>query len=252
MIYNFLLLQVIAHLLADFIFQPQKWSNAKGKKIITWQHFSHFLIVFFFSYLLSFDVGFIYGALAISILHFFSDMLKSYLQIKSRKIKNNRSYFFLDQFVHLVIFVGISILYFHFFEVNLLTDIPFEITLIAFGFVFCSKPANLIIKNALLVFSVETPFEKEMENRNPEESIIVQKEEKSLENAGKLIGISERFIVLALILVGQYSAVGLVIAAKSILRFRSNQKNEYILVGTLLSFCIVIIVGIIISKAITD
>ncbi len=62
-----------------------------------------------------------------------------------------------------------------------------------------------------------------------------------------LIGLMERFLVLALILVRQYSAVGLIIAAKSILRFRDNKKNEYVLVGTLLSFGIATLLGILIS-----
>ncbi len=57
----------------------------------------------------------------------------------------------------------------------------------------------------------------------------------------------ERSLVLALILVNQYSAVGLIIAAKSILRFKDNTKNEYVLVGTLLSFGIAIILGVLIS-----
>jgi len=56
--------------------------------------------------------------------------------------------------------------------------------------------------------------------------------------------------VLALILIGQYSAVGLIIAAKSILRFRSTERNEYILVGTLLSFGIASLVGILITQLI--
>ena len=58
----------------------------------------------------------------------------------------------------------------------------------------------------------------------------------------------ERFLVLALVLVGQFSAVGLIIAAKSILRFRSPIKNEYILVGTLLSFGIAVLIGILILQ----
>jgi len=82
-------------------------------------------------------------------------------------------------------------------------------------------------------FSIETPFE------NPD-----IEEEKSLPNAGKLIGISERLIALALILLGQYEAVGLIIAAKSILRFNATQKSEYVLVGTLLSFGIAVFTGI--------
>ena len=53
---------------------------------------------------------------------------------------------------------------------------------------------------------------------------------------------------MALILVGQFSAVGLILAAKSVLRFRSNVKNEYILVGTLLSFGIAVLIGILIVQ----
>jgi phosphate/sulfate permease len=58
----------------------------------------------------------------------------------------------------------------------------------------------------------------------------------------------ERFVTLALILMGQYEAVGLLIAAKSILRYNNNQKTEYVLVGTLLSFGFAILIGALISK----
>jgi len=57
----------------------------------------------------------------------------------------------------------------------------------------------------------------------------------------------ERFMTLALILSTQFAAVGLIIAAKSILRFNNQQKNEYILVGTLLSFGFAILIGVIIN-----
>ena len=67
-------------------------------------------------------------------------------------------------------------------------------------------------------------------------------------NAGKVIGVMERFVTLALILMGQYEAVGLLIAAKSILRYNNNQKTEYVLVGTLLSFGFAILIGALISK----
>jgi hypothetical protein len=69
----------------------------------------------------------------------------------------------------------------------------------------------------------------------------------SLPNAGKLIGITERLLALALILLGQYEAVGLIIAAKSILRINATQKSEYVLVGTLLSFGIAVFTGIVIN-----
>jgi len=54
-------------------------------------------------------------------------------------------------------------------------------------------------------------------------------------------------MTLALILSSQFAAVGLIIAAKSILRFNAPQKNEYILVGTLLSFGFALLTGILIN-----
>ncbi|MCG6189305.1 hypothetical protein [Maribellus maritimus] len=62
-----------------------------------------------------------------------------------------------------------------------------------------------------------------------------------------MIGIVERFLALALIIMGQYQAVGLIIAAKSILRFKGVQKSEYVLIGTLLSFGIAAFSGILVN-----
>jgi len=70
----------------------------------------------------------------------------------------------------------------------------------------------------------------------------------SLSNAGKWIGIIERIIVLILVLHDQYEAIGLLVAAKSIVRFnekdRQEIKTEYLVIGTLLSIGIAIITGV--------
>lgn len=61
-----------------------------------------------------------------------------------------------------------------------------------------------------------------------------------LENGGNLIGILERGLIFLLILVGQPTGVGFLIAAKSVLRFDTtagDQKaGEYVIIGTLASF----------------
>ena len=72
--------------------------------------------------------------------------------------------------------------------------------------------------------------------------------DKSLENAGRWIGWLERFLILTFVLLQQYAAIGLLVAAKSIFRFSESRKvGEYVLIGTLLSFAIAIIVGLIAS-----
>ena len=226
---------MIAHLMADYIFQPHRWSILKRQKIVSIQHIYHVVVVFFCSYILSFDFHFWGAALIITILHFGTDVLKSYLQIKAERKNKDINYFFYDQALHLIILTTISALYLHLYSVNYIIDLSYNTVFIAFGFVLLSKPTNIFMKNIFLVFKIETPVDNTLDENASE---------KSLPNAGKLIGIMERYLVFSLILVSQYAAVGLIIAAKSILRYKSSYKNEYILVGTLLSFGIATLVGI--------
>lgn len=64
-------------------------------------------------------------------------------------------------------------------------------------------------------------------------------------NAGSLIGILERIFILMMLSVGQYSAIGFVLTAKSIARYNKivedPQFSEYYLLGTLMSAILVII-----------
>jgi hypothetical protein len=70
---------------------------------------------------------------------------------------------------------------------------------------------------------------------NPEEST-------SLPLGGQLIGRLERLMILMLLLADQPDAIGLLIAAKSILRFNElardadRRASEYVIIGTLASF----------------
>ena len=76
----------------------------------------------------------------------------------------------------------------------------------------------------------------------------------SLESAGKLIGMLERVLVFVFIYMGRWEGVGFLLAAKSVFRFgvlkdaHSMKLTEYVLIGTLLSFGIAIVIGIIILK----
>lgn len=66
MIASLLLLQFLAHLMADYVFQPHAWTIKKRKGVFTWYHLMHGLVVFVFSWLLSFDFGFWKAALVLS------------------------------------------------------------------------------------------------------------------------------------------------------------------------------------------
>lgn len=107
--------------------------------------------------------------------------------------------------------------------------------LVIFSLIFCIKPANVFIKK--VIESCEISKTKNNEN------------DESLEKAGRIIGILERILTFVLILFGQYGAVGFIFASKSILRFRDTDSNaeaktEYLLIGSLMSFGIAILLGI--------
>ena len=78
-----------------------------------------------------------------------------------------------------------------------------------------------------------------------------RKKDQSLQNAGNYIGILERIFVVTFILLNEFEAIGFLLAAKSIFRFGDLKKvkdrklTEYVLIGTLLSFGIAILVGLI-------
>src|SRR5690606_25230358 len=76
----------------------------------------------------------------------------------------------------------------------------------------------------------------------------------SLQNAGKYIGILERLFVFAFILTDHWEGIGFMLAAKSIFRFgdlkesKDRKLTEYVMIGTLLSFGMAILVGLLLTS----
>lgn len=67
---------------------------------------------------------------------------------------------------------------------------------------------------------------------------------------GKLIGCLERWIVITLVLLAQWSAIAFVFAAKSIARFKQIEERkfaEYYLVGTLASLVVAVTIGLVLQ-----
>jgi hypothetical protein len=107
------------------------------------------------------------------------------------------------------------------------------------GFILLTKPTSIIIKN---IISIWTPESKT--------------DDDSLQNAGNYIGILERLFVFCFILMGHFDAIGFLLAAKSIFRFgdlkeaKDRKLTEYVLIGTLLSFGIALLIGLLVKISI--
>ena len=227
MITKFLILQLLAHLVSDFYLQTETSCKSKADNAFKSRHlYYHSLITFACAWLFSLSLGYWWAALMISVLHLIIDGLKSVC-------KNVRGAFFIDQLLHLAVIVAAVVIYNNVCEITLPAWLPeTKVLLWIVAFVFCLRPANFFIQNIFKETKITVPTNGE--------------ENQSLPNAGHVIGNVERMLTLVFVVLGQYEAIGFLLAAKSLLRFRETDtvKSEYVLVGTLLSFGFAILVGV--------
>ena len=214
---------LLAHLVADFGLQTS--ASCKSKVENHWRSVHQYLhagIVFALSWLVSFDLRFWWGALIIGILHLCIDVWKSYQ-------KEDVVWFSLDQLLHLLVLSGVAMIWSAMYEWHVPFGLEARWVAAAIAILICWKPANIFIKLVLKHFSVNMPQEKD-----------------GGFNAGALIGTIERWLILIFVCLQRYDVLGLLIAAKSIIRFGDSQtnKSEYVLAGTLLSIFIAVIAGL--------
>ncbi len=220
----------LAHLIVDFVLQSKrevihKEANKAASKYL----YLHVLLHFAVTMLLLWDLSYWKIALVIMVSHYFIDVAKLYI---TPIFKNKSIPFFIDQALHILVlyccayYAGLwdhTLQLFEQLNWHLITAV-----------VFVSFPAAIIMSKLL----------EQMSNQ-------IEIDHKSLPNAGKYIGIIERLFVLLFIILDHWEAIGLLITAKSVFRFNdlkesnSRKLTEYILIGTLISFGIAIITGII-------
>ena len=214
---------LMAHLVADFGLQTSTSCKSKAEK--HWHSIHQYIhagIVFALSWLVAFDLGFWLCALTIGVLHLCIDVWKSYR-------KENVVWFSLDQLLHLLVLAVVSRLWISMSAWRIPFGVEAWWIAAAVAVMICWKPSNIFIKLVLRHYSVNMPQEKE-----------------SGFNAGALIGTIERWLILIFVCLQRYDALGLLIAAKSIIRFGDSQtnKSEYVLAGTLLSIFIAVLAGL--------
>lgn len=229
----FALKLILAHVLGDFIFQPDRWvAKKREKKHRSGYLYKHLAVhALALLVLLQFNIRYWIGILVILITHLLIDLSK--LNLEERF---NRGWLFiLDQVAHLLVILAVVYSYYPF---DLQTESLF------------TPHVLLLITSILVVTSVSAIIMRLLMSRW---ALPEDKPEDSLPLAGKYIGMLERLLVFSFIALGQWSAIGWLIAAKSILRFsdlsraRDRKLTEYVLIGTLLSFGMAIAVGLLYS-----
>ena len=217
---------VLAHIIGDFYLQTDKCCEQKEKrKFKSWFLYVHAITIGLLSWIIVPSCSFGLWALMIAVSHFAIDAVKIHCP------KGLWS-FVIDQLFHLSILAAISTIYETTKELPFqMIDSPssFSTPLLILAILLCIKPANILIKLILEKYQVG-------------ESASCD----NIKNAGALIGNLERLLTIVFVLLGQFEAIGFIVAAKSILRFKDTDtaKTEYVLAGTFLSFGIAILCGL--------
>ena len=235
-----LLQLLLAHVLTDFVLQSNKMVNHKRRHTIrSWYLYAHAFLAGFLTYLILQQWTSFLVPVVIAVTHFLIDLWKLHQK------KDNLKYFLIDQFLHILIIVLAWLWLIDGFG-NLFPSVA----------AFFSSKINLaiVVGYLLAIFPVGFIIGKATE-RWQKEIETEEKERTSLKKAGRYIGIFERILVLTFILSNNFSAIGFLIGAKSILRFSDSKgarkQTEYVLIGTLMSFAICIGIGLALRYLIT-
>lgn len=224
---------LLAHLLGDFIWQPNSWViDKEAKKHKSIYLYFHIFLHGVLAIILVGEIRFIPYAILIAVTHGIVDLIK----LNFQKTKTKRTWFIVDQILHILILTGIVLIYKN-EPVNFLW-INNQFWILITGILLITKPTSIFIKT---IISIWNPESQNSHNDN------------SLATAGNYIGILERLFVFCFILTGHFEAIGFLLAAKSIFRFgdlkeaKDRKLTEYVLIGTLISFGTSIIAALIVQ-----
>lgn len=227
---SLLLSLLMAHVIADFYLQNDRYCAQKEeKKLKSWFLYLHSFIVGALSWVFVPIPDFMVFALAITFTHMAIDIVKVYC---SKGLWS----FIIDQLAHLAVMAVVA------FKFNVTIMLPvqmmdyteaFSMPLFILAMLACIKPTNIFIKLVLKKYQIGEAQSCD-----------------NIKNAGALIGNLERIITVIFVMIGQYEAIGFIIAAKSILRFKDTDtaKTEYVLAGTFLSFGMALLCGLMAAK----
>lgn len=223
----------LSHIITDFVFQPDAWVDDKKTNI--WKSvklYIHGCLAGILAYMFVGSWEILWLPIIVGATHIVIDGYKS-------KFEENLTIFLVDQVSHIIILIlcWIVIIQYNLQDVLellrlIISSDKFLIYLFAYSLILW--PSSKLMKRILS--SINIKFEENIDT--------------GYKNVGLWIGMIERILILTFILQNNYQIIGFLIAAKSIFRHRYNGiKNsqvtiEYILLGTMLSFLIAIIVGL--------
>ncbi|NIP56814.1 MAG: DUF3307 domain-containing protein [Gemmatimonadetes bacterium] len=241
------------HLLGDFAFQTRWMVEGKPRPLPLFAHGLVVALVHLGVLIPFFGLPVVLAAGGIGAVHAGIDLVKAGLRRRSAGSGAGTAsgsgsaplaLFLVDQAAHLLVLaVAFVALRDHAWPLPLQVPAPWlgpwaTAGLVAGAFAFAWHGGGALVSGVLATLS---PGLEEKEDASS-----------GVEGSGRLIGKLERTIALVLILFGQWAALVLLVAAKSIARFEELKERrfaEYYLVGTLSSLLVAIVVGLALSFA---
>jgi hypothetical protein len=246
-------LMLLAHVLTDFVLQWDQLVYLKNSRKLK-GFFYHGMILFILQTLLLFTLysaaSAVLFSLIVTLVHLLIDYGKEF--ISSKRAIGKLIIFVGDQVLHILIILFLS----SWFSLNahsFLTDLFVNIVPVQLSLLFFNRLLTALIILIYLCFGgailirltldviyrhvdnyMQAIAPEDLHKRDPIKEVRV----------GKYVGIMERSILFIFLINGEFSAVGFVIAAKSLTRFNQlSHKNfaEYYLIGTLLSILLTVL-----------
>jgi hypothetical protein len=231
-----------AHVISDFLVQTEYVAaeKEKSRRVLL----RHAIATFATSAIIlipCWNTKLLIGLLILSVAHLLLDGGKSVLDERRRMPLTT---FFLDQGLHVI---SIVLAWWIMVNAGVLREPLFAIpdewmergakmAVMIAGLVFNGKGGTAIVRRLLDSTHQVIPGAKGQESRRY--------------TMGRTIGNLERFLAYALVLLGQWGALGLILAAKSIARFRELENQDfadYYLIGTLTSLSVAVATGVLVG-----
>jgi hypothetical protein len=232
---------ICAHLIGDYLLQSAAMVRHKKRlKEKSWMLYAHCFFHGLLIYLFSAQWNNIWLPMLVGISHFLIDWWKL-------NRPDVTAYFIIDQLLHITVLMLLYVF------------TQTETGAFKIWFIFWwnnEKFWAIVMGYMLLLWPLSFLIGYLTQRWRNDIGHQLERTKESLAEAGKWIGMFERILIFTFVITNQYAGVGLLIAAKSILRFNETKKEsgrkeaEYILIGTLISFAFAILTGLIILQII--
>ena len=237
---------LLAHVLGDFLLQPQSMAKGKAKSVryLLWHGFIHYTLLWICITIFADAAFFSIRAQFIAIAYIATHLLIDYFRCKwiaRNTVRDSLILFVADQSVHIVILLSAAIVL---TRTNIIEIIkgahisqPQKAQILETAIIYVS----VVFGVGYLIRHITRGLSKDIRTENTAQ----------LGNAGLYIGWIERFLIITAMAMQSPALVGLILTGKSIARypeFKEAKFAEYFLIGTLLSVSFSVLGGILLLR----